>query len=238
MEAVAPVAAAGPPVLSRSRHHLSFNAPSHSSHVTHYFPLTIPTAQPPLSTFHSPLTCHSSLPHHTNSLQPCFNIHSSQVHFLSHITNASQLYFSNYLLQTLFSWTHNLLHTIVHRHNLSPTIFDTPFFTHTFVTLYVSPTSLSHITFDTSLFPQLCHRPPYGHHLSNTSYFTWKTPVQNCHTLSWPHPHCLSVKTFLAHYWRKLSCGVIRSFICVHVFFLIHVLRFHFVWPYGPSKIQ
>ena len=95
---------------------------------------------------------------------------------------------------------------------LTPT--HTPSFTHNFVTHH-----LWHTIFRT----QLCHTPSFTtpslshtifhhtifhadnfvtHHISSTSSFVFP---------SFPVP----ATTFLAHYWKKLTCGVIRSFYCV-----------------------
>ena len=239
MEAVAPVAAAGPPVLSRSRHHLSFNAP-----------LTLTTCHSLLPTYdsHSSTTTeHISLPTYfplitASSYQliaTLFQYSLITVHFLSHIIDASQLYVSNYLLQTLFSWTHNLLHTIVHRHNLSPTIFDTPFFTHTFVTLYVSPTSLSHITFDTSLSHSFV-----TDHLTDTIF-------QTHHILHGKHP-CRIVTHYLCptpivfppkHFWLIIGGSWVvglsgRLYVCMFFFDSCPQIPFRMaLWPFQNTKI-
>ena len=110
-------------------------------------------------------------------------------------------------------------------HHLRPTIFHTPSFTHNFVTHHLSHTSftqlshtfthhLSHTTLSHTIFhTQLCHSVSFTHsfhtlsftpnfvthHLSSTSSFVFP---------SFPVP----ATPFRAHFWKKLTCGVIRSF--------------------------
>ena len=106
--------------------------------------------------FYTPL-CHTpSFTHHT-LLQDSFT------HHLCHTTS-----FTNYLSHTA----------------LSPTIFDTPSFTHNFVTHHLSHTTLSHTIFHTpSVTPtfhtplchtQLCHTP-----LCHTPSFTHDSVTQH-----------------------------------------------------------
>ena len=104
--------------------------------------------------------------------------------------------------------------------------FTTPSFTHNFVTHHLSHTALAHTSFHT----QLCHTLSFTHnfhtqlcqtHLLSLSHNIFH--VRLCHTQffftcrssttsfvfpSFPVPPT----TFVAHYWKKLTCGVIRSF--------------------------
>ena len=214
----------------------------------------------------------------------------SLTHHLSH--NFVTLQFRKPLCHTP-SFTHHLWHTLFHTPSftplchtpsfmhhlshttLSPTIFDTPSFTHSFVTHHLSHTTLSHTIFQTPSFThhlsphhlshtQLCHTPSFATHLSHTTFSQTIFHTQLCHTLCFTHnfhTHHLSntslshththtiflchtpsftynfvthnfvllldppppplsflpslpvpATTFGAHYWKKLPCGVIRSF--------------------------
>ena len=95
----------------------------HSSHVTNHFPLTIPTAERPLSTSHSPLTFHSSLPHHTNSLQPLFqnSLITGPRPFSHHKRITAlllKLSFTNPFLLDAQSFTHDCSQTQLVTHHL------------------------------------------------------------------------------------------------------------------------
>ena len=106
------------------------------------------------------------------------------------------------------SFTHHFV-----KHHLSHTIFDTTSLTHTHthhlshtVTDHLSRTTLSHTIFDTPSLSHTIFRHTIfhthnfvTHHLSSTSSFVFP---------SVPVP----ATTFLAHSWKKLTCGVIRSF--------------------------
>ena len=113
------------------------------------------------------------------------------------------------------SFTHNfvtyslshatLTHTIFHTHSLSHTLFHTQLchtlsFTNNFVTL-----SFTH-NFHT-------------HHLSHTLSFTHNFSILH-------HLLCLSflprpATTFVAHYWKKLTCGVSGPFILSSMLFVL-----------------
>ena len=214
----------------------------HLSHLTHHFSLSILTAHSPLITCHSSFTTHhyttSHSPlftvssHHPNSSQLHYSHlthHSSTSHtsLLTHSLITAPLltpHFSHFTYHitthhsstshTIFhtpSLTYHLLHTIFHTHTtFSPTIFDTPSFTHHFVTHNLSHTTLSHTIFHT----QLCHTPSFAHHLSHTSSFTRNFVTHHLSsTSSFVFPYFpVPATTFLARYWKKLTCGVIRSF--------------------------
>jgi len=145
------------------------------------------------------------------------------------------------LSHTIFhtpSSTHHLsAHHFSHT-TLSHTIFYTPSFTHHFVTQHLSPHHfvthhfvthhLSHTTLSHTLFhTQLSHTPSFTHnffthtHHLSSSHTIFHMPL--CHTQlcftsrsstasfvfpSFPGP----ATTLCARYWKKLSCGVIRSF--------------------------
>ena len=82
-----------------------------------------------------------------------------------------------------------------HRAQCTPSFLDRhrPSFTH-----HPSHTTLSHTIFHHIIFHTHTHNF-VTHHLSSTSPFVFP---------SFPVP----ATTFLAHYWKKLTCGVIRSF--------------------------
>ena len=108
------------------------------------------------------------------------------------------------LSHSIFDTT-SLTHTIFH--TPSQAIFHTPLCHTPSLTHHLSHTTLSHTIFHQTIFvthhlsPQhLSHTHNFvTHHLSSTSSFVFP---------SFPVP----ATTFLAHYWKKLTCGVIRSF--------------------------
>ena len=95
---------------------------------------------------------------------------------------------------------------------MSPTIFHTQLchiHTHN-----LSHTTLSHTIFHTPFFTQLCYTPFFAHHFSHTSSFTHNFVTHHfSSTSSFVFPSFpVPATTFLAYYWKKLTCGVIRSF--------------------------
>ena len=190
-------------------HHLSPHHLSHTNFVTHHLSHNFVTHQ----------LCHT----------PSFT------HHLSHTVTGhlSHIIFHTTLCLTP-SFTTPSFTQICHAPTLSLTIFHTPSFTHRHrpsFTHHPSHTTLSHTIFHTQLchtqlshtpsFTQLCHTHTHTRHhlsLSHTSFH-----IQLCHT-----PFCFTSRssttsfvfpsfpipatTFGAYYWRKLSCGVIRSF--------------------------
>ena len=117
-------------------------------------------------------------------------------------------------------------HTIFHTQLCHTPSFATPSFTHHFVTHHLSHTTLSHALFHT----QLSHTPSFTHnfvthtpssfvthHLSHTtlSHTTlfYLSVLHHILCLSFfPCPRC---NIWCSHYWKKLPCGVVRSFNCV-----------------------
>ena len=105
-------------------------------------------------------------------------------------------------------------HTIFH--TPSQTIFHTPSFTHHFVSHHPSPqhpshTTLSHTIFHHTIFhTQLCHTPCFTcNFVTHTQLcFTSRSSTTSFVFPSFPVP----ATTLGAHYWKKLLCGVIRSF--------------------------
>ena len=206
-------------------HHLSHHF------VTHYLSHT--------QLCHTPSFTHTTLSHplfHTPTFTHNFVIHTifhTSHHFVTHHTTLSP----TISLHTQLSHT-TLSRTVFDTPSLSPTIFHTPSLSHHFVThhllthhfvthhlshtIFVTP-SLSHTIFShTSSFTPLCPTPSFTtpslahtmfhhtifdththsfvtHHLSSTSSFVFP---------SVPVP----ATTFVAYYWTKLTCGVIRSF--------------------------
>ena len=109
--------------------------------------------------------------------------------------------------------------------------------THHLLPHHVSHTALSHTIFHT----QLCHTLSFTHNFHTHTHTIFHTqlchPVFLCHTLSFTyhfathnssHTTCFTSRssitsfvfpffpvpptTFVGHYWKKLTCGVIRSF--------------------------
>ena len=173
---------------------------------------------------HTPFFTHNFVTHHVSHTQLCHtpcSTHNFVTHHLSH---------------TILS------HTIFHTQLCHTPCF---FATHSFVTHHVS---LSHTIFHT----QLCHTPSFTHnfvthHLSHTTLHIQMVHTQLTHT-QLAHTHhilCFSflprpATTFVAHYWKKLTCGVIRPFTfsrtsMIHRNFLrldkIHLLCFAATMP-------
>ena len=103
--------------------------------------------------------------------------------------------------------------------------FATPCFTHRFVTHHLSHTTLSHALFHTQLSytPSFTHSfvTPFSlshtlsftyhfvsHNSSHTTCFTSRSSITSFVFPSFPVPPT----TFVDHYWKKLTCRVIRSF--------------------------
>ena len=166
-------------------HHLShtiFDTPS----FTHHLARTI---------FDTPsLTHHLS---HTTLSPTIFHIPSftsSSTHHLSHTT----------VSHTIFHTQH--CHTLSFTHHLSHTSF----------------TQLSHTPSFTHHLSPLCHTPSFTHNLATASLshraFTHYPSHPTLSQTIFPPPLlCLSFLprpryTISAHFWKKLSCGVIRSF--------------------------
>ena len=98
--------------------------------------------------------------------------------------------------------THHLCHTPSSHTTLSPTIFDTPSFTHHLSHHFVTR-SLSHTTFTHT------HTPSFTYNLVTHNFvFTSRSSTTSFVFPSFPVP----ATTFGAHCWKKLPCGVFRSF--------------------------
>ena len=163
----------------------------HTIFVTHHLSHTI---------LHTPL-CHT--PSFTT---PSFT-HHFVTHHLSHIT----------LPHTIFH------HTIFRTQLCHTPSFATPSFTHDFVTYHLSHTTLSHALFHTHNFHThhlshtalshthtifLCHTPSFTFHFVTHNFLNFRS-----FTTSFAFPSfSVPATTFGAHYWKKLPCGVIRSF--------------------------
>ena len=145
-------------------------------------------------------------------------------------------YWAMLALYWAMSSSHTIFHhTIFHTQLCHTPSFATPSFTHHFVTHHLSHTALSHALFHT----QLSHTPSFTHncvtHTHTLSFFV--THHLSHTTLSHTtffyfsilhHLLCLSFlpSPFVAHCWKKLACGVIRSFICVFVCLFLCSLLF------------
>ena len=176
----------------------------------------------------------------------------SLTHHLSH--NFVTLQFRKPLCHTP-SFTHHLWHTLFHTPSftplchtpsfmhhlshttLSPTIFDTPSFTHSFVTHHLSHTTLSHTIFQTPSFThhlsphhlshtQLCHTPSFATHLSHTTFSQTIFHTQLCHTLCFTHnfhTHHLS-NTSLSHTHTHHLSHTTLSHTTLFYFSILHLL--------------
>ena len=114
---------------------------------------------------------------------------------LSHIIFHTQLCHTLSFTNNFQTHTHNLSHT-TWSHMRTPSFFVTHHLSHTTCsTTHTHHLSLSHTIFHI----QLCHTQLCFTSRSSTTSFLFP---------SFPVP----ATTFLAHYWEKLTCGVIRSF--------------------------
>ena len=99
------------------------------------------------------------------------------------------------LSHTTLSHTHTYIHT--HTHTCIHTYDSMHACMHTYVRAYIH--TYMHATIFSHTF-LLCHTPS----------FTFHFVTHNCFNFSILHR--LLATTFDAHYWKKLTCGVIRSF--------------------------
>ena len=169
-------------------HHLC-NTPSFTHHILH----------PTLSN-----TIFESLTHHVSqtalSHTPSFTIppstHHLSPHHFSHTT----------LSHTVFR--HTIFHTpLCHRHNLSHTTLSHA--------LFHTQLSHTHTASFTHCFVTHTHTPSFfvTHHLSHSTLSHTTVLTSRSFTASFPFPSFpVPATTFEAHYWKKLTCGVIRSF--------------------------
>ena len=190
--------------------------------------------------FHT-LLCHTPLCHTPSFTTPSSTHHLSPPHF-SHTTLSHTIFdtpsFTHHFVTHRLSHT-TLSHALFHT-ELSPTpSFTTPSFTHHFVTHHLLPHHhLSHTTLSHTIFhTQLCHTLSFTHnfhthHLSHTALSHTRTLsffvthhlshstlslttvlTSRSFTASFPLPSFpVPATTFHAYYWKKLTCGVIRSF--------------------------
>ena len=145
----------------------------------------------------------------------CANLHlHTHTHHLLHTVtdHLSRIIFHTQLCHTLSfththtTFTHAIFHTqLCHTHTHTIFLCHTPSFTHNFVThthtIFLCHTQLCHTHTHTPSFfvtHQLSHAT-LSHTTSTTSFVFPSFPVP--------------ATTFLADYWKKLTCGVIRSFI-------------------------
>ena len=119
----------------------------------------------------------------------------------------------------------------------------------TFATHHLSHTALSHTTFHS----QLSHTRSFTHHLWHIHHFLRRTPSFTYHfvTHNSSHTTCFTSRpsttsfvfpsfpvlatTLVAHYWKKLTCGAVRSFNLTFfwAFFLAFYLAFYPAWFSG-----
>ena len=196
------------PSLTHHLSHTIFDTPSftplcHTPSFTHNF--VTHTHHLSHTIFHTPLCHPPSLTHHlshTNFHTPSFT-HHFVTHHLSHtifdtpsftplchtpsFTHRHRRSFTHHLSRTTLCHT-ILHHSILHTPLCHTPSFTTPSFTHNFVTHHVSHATLSHT------HTQLC--------------FTSRSSTTSFVFPSFPVP----ATTLGAHYWKKLLCGVFRSF--------------------------
>ena len=114
----------------------------------------------------------------------------------------------------------------------------TPSFTHRFVTHNLSHTTFTHTIFHTKLchiHHFLCRTPSFTYHFvthnsSHTTCFTSRSSTTSFVFPSFPVP----ATTFVAHYWKKWTCGVIRPFNCLFSSFLNQPRKLH---P-NPARVK
>ena len=233
--------------LSRTIFHTQL---CHPPSFTHHLTRTIfhtPLCHPPSLTHHlSHTTLSHTIFHHT-IFHTAFDTPSFTHHFVTHRLSHTQLCHTLSFTQNFHPHhlsPHYPSHTTCH----TPS-FTTPSFTHNFVTHHLSPHHLSHTLCHTVFHTQLCHTLAFTHnfhtrHLSHTALSHTHTPSffvthhLSHSTLSHTHTPVLTFRsfttsfafpsfsvpatTFGAHYWKKLTCGVFRSFnfwtgkTCVH----------------------
>ena len=148
---------------------------------------------------------------HTLSFTQNFHPHHLSPHHPSH-TTLSHTIFHHTILHTHNFVTHHLSPHHLSHTTLSHTIFHTQLchtlsFTHNFHTHHLSHTALSHT-----------HTPPFfvTHHLSHSTLSLTTVLTSRSFTASFPLPSFpVPATTFHAYYWKKLTCGVIRSFNCI-----------------------
>ena len=143
---------------------------------------------------------HTTLSQHLSRTQICHTFCCDTT--LSHTVFRTPLCHTPSLSHTIFHTqlchTPSLSHTIFHTQLCHTPSFTTPSFTRNFVTHHLLHTTLSHTIFHHTIFHTHTHNF-VTHHLSSTSSFVFP---------SFPVP----ATTFVAHHWKKLTCGVIRSF--------------------------
>ena len=231
-----------------------YHIPTHHSSTSQTSLVTAPL----LITTHHSSTSHTSTSHHFSQVHFSSQLITTH-HSSTHHHKPSQLHFSHltYHITTSYhitthhsSTSHTIFHTpsFIHHlsthnfvtHHLWHTIFHTPLchtqsFTHNFVTHH-----LSHTIFHT----QLCHTPSFAHHLSHTSSFTRNFVTHHLSsTSSFVFPSFpVPATTFLAHYWKKLTCGVIRSFYfsiyMMYIYVYIYMCVPSDIGNYNPSEIH
>ena len=198
-------------------HHLSHTQLCHTPPLTHHFV----THHLSHTIFVTPL-CHTpSFTHHfvTYHLPHTIFDTPSLTHHLSHTTLSHTIFDTPSFTHIIFHT--QLCHTPSYTHHLWHTIFDTPSLAHHFVTHH-----LWHTIFHT----QLCHTPSFTHR-HGPSFTHHLSPHHLSHTHNFVTHHLFSTSsfvfpsfpvpaaTFVAHYWKKLTCGVIRSLF----FFKFHI---------------
>ena len=157
---------------------------------------------------------HTTLSHTTLS-HTVFVTHHLSHKTLSH-TMSCHTIFHTPLCHTP-SFTHHLCHTPSFTHHLSHTVFHTPFFTPLCHTPSFTHHFVGHHLSQTIFHTQLCHTPSFTHHLCHTPLCHPPSLTYNLFYFSILHHllrlSCLArpATTSVAHYWKKLTCGVLRS---------------------------
>ena len=170
--------------------------------------------------FVTPSLSHTTLTHTTFHTPLCHT--PSLTHDLSHTTLSHTIFHTQ-------SLTHHLANNFV-THRLSHTIFDTPSFTPLRHTIFHTPSqtifhtplchtpSLTHDLSHTALSHTIFHTQSLTHHLTHTIFhhtiFHTHNFVTNhfSSTSSFVFPSFpVPAAKFVDHYWKKLTCGVMRS---------------------------
>ena len=166
-----------------------------------------------------------STPSFTDSLVTHTHTHTTLSHTIFHTQLCHTPSFTDSFI------THHLSHTNFVTHLLR----HTPSFTHSLIahTIFHTHTTLPHTIFHTNTHTQLCHTqhchtPTHTHHLSyvtlshahnnfvthsSSHTFTYKFSTDRSSTTSFVYPSFpVPLELFVSAYWKKWTCGDIRSF--------------------------
>ena len=202
--------------------HTIFHRPSFTHQLCHTPSLTHPLLHTIFVTHH--------LSHSIFYTQLCHTHHLWHTTVVTHHLCHTPLCHTPSLYHTIFHTpsftTPSLSHINFVTHHLSPhhlchtPLCHTPSFTHNFVTRSLSHTTFTHTIFHTLLCHTHTHKIFLHHTPSFTFHFVTHTTVLTSRSFTASFPFLsfqVLATTFDAHYWKKLTCGVIRSFNCSNV---------------------